>query len=100
MRIVALDPGAAKWLRPRLAQLHLTGVPIEVLFERPDDPQEIIAKRAWSMRNATCLVYHGQRLDFASRIYCERLQTQGVRLVDLNDFENRRLEKHRGMTGE
>lgn len=81
-RIIALDQFAADWLKPRLAN-----VSIDVLFENSEASHDAMTRRAWSMRNATHLVYHRDRLNPTSRIYCERLQSQGVRLVDLKELD-------------
>ena len=80
-RIVALDKFAVDSLTR-----HLADSSVAVLFKRSDVPPEAIDKRAWSMRNASHLVFHTDRLSLIGRLYCERLQSQGVRLVDLKEL--------------
>lgn len=81
-KVIALDQFAADWLKPRLAN-----VSIVVLFENSEESHDAMTRRAWSMRNATHLVYHSDRLNLMSQIFCERLQSQGVQLVDLKEFD-------------
>ncbi|WP_146440003.1 hypothetical protein [Crateriforma conspicua] len=80
-QVVAVDTFVAEALAH-----HWAGATIPTLFFETDESCQVIAKRAWSMRDASFLVYHSRRLNPTARMYCERLQVQGVRLVDLKDL--------------
>ena len=77
-RIVALDGGSANLLKsccPKTA--------FESLIQLENEPYQVLNERAWSMRDASCLIYRGDQLSVISRLFRERLTAQGVRAIDL-----------------
>lgn len=82
-RIVALDPDSLKLLHDCCPD-----VTVEALIQTHHEPLSVLMDRAWSMRNARCLFYRSDTLSNESRLFRERLQTQGVPTMDLAPYAN------------
>ncbi|MGI9467065.1 MAG: hypothetical protein ACR2OA_08090 [Rubripirellula sp.] len=76
--VIVLDRPSAD-----LLQLHFPNVRCDVVVSDHDAPYEELNRRAWLMRDATVVLYRGDQGSMASRIFRERLTSQGVRVFDL-----------------
>ena len=77
-RVVALDGGSA-----RLLKACCPTTAFESLIQSDDEPFQVLNQRAWSMRDASCLIYRGDRVTMTSLLFRERLTAQGVPAIDL-----------------
>jgi len=61
-----------------------------VLVQTPNEPPHVIDSRAWAMRDAKHFVFDSRCETSIEALYRERLQSQGVRTIDLNDHSRPR----------
>ena len=76
--VVALDDGSAELLKLCSPQFAFKS-----LVRSENESYQSLNDRAWSMRNAGCLVYRGDQLSGTSKLFRDRLIAQGVPAIDL-----------------
>ena len=77
-RVVTLDTGSA-----RLLKAYSPRTDAESLVQFEHQSYQVLNRRALSMKNASLLIFRGDRLSMKSRLFCERLIAQGVPAIDL-----------------
>ena len=84
-RIIALDTGAASLLRACCPKTEF-----ECLIKSTQPSYQTLNSRALSMRNASCVIYRGDRLSFTSQLFLSRMQAHGVHAIDLAAYAAQR----------
>ena len=78
-KVVALDHSTADLLRACFPAMEF-----QVLVRFENEPNAAINRRAWLTRDADVLVFRSDQISIRSRLFRERLMTQGIRVVDLH----------------
>lgn len=84
-RIIALDTGSANLLRACCPKTEF-----ECLITSTQSNYQILNSRALSMRNASCVIYRGDRISFTSQLFLSRMQAHGVHAIDLAAYAAKR----------
>ena len=90
-RVVALDGGSANLLKaccPAMA--------FESLIQSEDESYQLLNRRAWLMRDTSCLIYRGDQLSMTSQFFLERLAAQGVPAIDIAGYVKKQKRSPKG----
>lgn len=79
LKVVALDQTTGDLLRACFPTMNF-----EVLVRFESESNTTVNRRAWSTRDADVLVFRSAQISIRSRLFRERLMTQGIRVVDLD----------------
>ena len=84
-RIIALDTGSANLLRACCPKTEF-----ECLITSTQSNYQVVNSRALSMRDASCVIYRGDRISFTSQLFLSRMQAYGVHAIDLAAYAAKR----------
>ena len=84
-RIIALDSGSANLLRACCPKTDF-----ECLITSTQTNYQTLNSRALAMRNASCVIYRGDRISFTSQLFLSRMQAHGVHVIDLAAYAAKR----------
>ena len=84
-RIIALDTGSATLLDTCCPTTNY-----ECLIHTNETDYQTINARALSMREASCLIFRGDRLSVTSQLFLDRLRSHGMHCIDLAAYAAKR----------